>query len=96
MNKHTGISLDQFFEEQDLEDQTINFWNIQLFLFEMDSRSISIAALIVMDSPLYVRNKYTDKILKIVYSIMADNDITDEEIQCVATHIALQIAGIEE
>jgi hypothetical protein len=96
MNKHTGISLDQFMEEQDLEDQTINFWNIQLFLFEMDSRSISIAALIVMDSPLYVRNKYTDKILNIVYSIMADKDIPEEDTQCVATHIALQIAMIEE
>jgi len=96
MNRHTGISLDQFMMEQDLEDQTINFWNIQLFLFNLDYESLAIIFLLISRSPLYVENKYTAKMIRLSYGVMASADIEEKDIECLATHIALQMAAINE
>lgn len=75
-----------------LRQQTEMFWLLQLQLLEMNSKRLFAIWIILINSNLYRGNKHT---YKFVNKAM-DEKLTEEDRQCLATHLALQLAGIEE
>lgn len=76
--------------QTELERQTETFWTIQLTLLELNSGSLGIILISLLASDVYRRNKYTKK--------MEDLDMfsmSEEDRQCLATHLALQLCGID-
>lgn len=84
-------ALEWIKEQNDLRHQTISFWNLQLNLLAMDSLNVGIIFNALLSSSIYKRNKYTKKLEELdVFSL------TEKQHQCLCTHIALQLCGIEE
>jgi hypothetical protein len=83
-------------EKQDddtLRQQTEIFWLLQLQLLEMSRWHLRLTFWSIQHLPTYKKNKITHKL-----SSKVDHtwNYDEETRQCLATHIALQLAGVEE
>jgi hypothetical protein len=76
--------------QTELERQTETFWTIQLSLLEMSSYTLILLFNRYQHDGMYVKNKYTKKLQQLkIFSI------SEEDRQCLATHLALQLCGID-
>jgi hypothetical protein len=73
-----------------LERQTETFWIVQLTLLELNSGSLGLILTSLLASDMYRRNKYTKKMEDLEMFSMSEEDR-----QCLATHLALQLCGID-
>ena len=73
-----------------LERQTQTFWTIQLTLLELDGPNLALIHAAMMSSCMYKRNKYTEKLQSLKMFSMSEKNR-----QCLATHLALQLCGID-
>jgi hypothetical protein len=78
-------------ESNELEQQTRMFWTVQLTLLELDGPSLALMLASLLSSDTYRRNKYTEKLQSLEMF-----DMSEKDRQCLATHLALQLCGIEE
>ena len=76
--------------QTELESKTQTFWLIQWNLLEMDGPSLALILAAMLSSKVYKRNKYTEKVQSFEMFSMSEKDR-----QCLATHLALQLCGIE-
>ena len=87
-------------EQDDLLQQTLMFWDLQLQFFQINIYGLFRIMSVLKRSKLYVENKYSKKMEKILTKMLKERlrsiDASEENRQCVATHLALQLAGIEE
>jgi hypothetical protein len=76
-----------------LRQQTETFWLLQLQLLEMSRWHLRLTFWSIQHLPTYKKNKITHKL-----SSKVDHtwNYDEETRQCLATHIALQLAGVEE
>jgi hypothetical protein len=74
----------------ELEQQTRMFWIVQLTLLELDGASLAVMLASLLSSNTYKRNKYTEKLQSLEMFTMSEKDR-----QCLATHLALQLCGID-
>ncbi len=71
---------------------TIEFWNLQLYLMESRDIALKMTAVgMIRYSSKYKTNKFTPKAIKLMTK---KNKLTEDEHNCLSTHIALQIVGI--
>jgi hypothetical protein len=84
-------------EEDALRQQTEMFWLLQLQFMSMNRTSESSFNTLwgLYFSPLYKPNKHTRKIKKIMFDSVR-RQWTEDEFNCLCTHFALQLAGVEE
>lgn len=76
-----------------MKERTEMFWYLQLQFLNMTNVDLHNLFWAVRGSVIYKKNKYTEKLSNIVQLTYSyDNDTRD----CLATHLALQLAGIEE
>lgn len=74
-------------------EQICYFWHLQLQFFEMDELSLTDLFTGIKHSDIYKRNKFTKKFEKMMdYSYSMSQD----DMECLATHLALQLSGVEE
>lgn len=78
-----------------IDEQTIMFWTLQLQFMEMSPFLMYLAFKQLELSGLYVKNKYTKRTLKLLPKVL-NNTLGKNQKQCLATHLALQLSGIEE
>ena len=87
-------------EQENLLQQTLMFWDLQLQFFQINIYGLFRIMSVLKRSKLYVENKYSKKMEKILTKMLKERlrsiDASEENRQCVATHLALQLAGIEE
>ena len=87
-------------EQDDLLQQTLMFWDLQLQFFQVNIYGLFRIMSVLKRSKLYVENKYSKKMERILTKMLKERlkstEISEEDKQCVATHLALQLAGIEE
>jgi hypothetical protein len=86
-----GRAIDNL-EDQPLRQQTEMFWILQIQFMEMPHLKLRRMIMSYIDSHMYVENERTKKIKNTL-------DVwfrgwTQEEHNCVATHLALQMAGV--
>lgn len=97
----------EFFSDEELTridtsyDQTVMFWYLQLQFMEMEFNDLLSVYVSIKCSPTYVVNKHTSKINDIMddyaRSLYSSAKVSfDDKIPCLATHLALQLSGIEE
>ena len=80
-----------------LRNQTLLFWNLQLQLFQLDLFSLVNMFYNIRTSAIYIANKHTELLdSKYIYNTVNYSSLTEDDIQCLATHIALQFGGIYE
>lgn len=78
-----------------IDDQTIMFWNLQLQFMEMDRFRLGCMVMYYMGSGVYQSNEYTNKISKLSDKARwLDHSFTQDEHECLATHLALQLSGL--
>lgn len=101
LTKKLAKSLKEAIAIQEAEDalrqQTEMFWLLQLQFMSMDRASESFFNIMwgLYVSPLYEPNKHTRKIKKIMFDSVR-RQWTEDEFNCLCTHFALQLAGVEE
>lgn len=80
-----------------MNDRVCNFWNLQLQLFQFSKYEIVQMYYLLRGSDIYVKNKFTVKNdLKYLVNSISFSEINEEDMYCLATHIALQLSGLEE
>lgn len=80
-----------------LHNETLLFWNLQLQLFQLDSYSLINMFYNVRSSDIYISNKHTKSLdSKYLYNTVNYSSLTEDDMKCLATHIALQFGGIYE
>jgi len=80
-----------------IDEQTLQFWHLQLQFMELDSDFLILGTTSVMKSKAYVKNKKTKKVLKILADAANWGKLPDRNQKaCLATHLALQLAGLGE
>lgn len=79
-----------------LKQQTEMFWYLQLQFLSMSRFSIGAIALYYFGSGMYKPNIKTQKAKRLADAARWDTfHYTKEDHECLATHLALQLAGIE-
>lgn len=79
-----------------IDEQTIMFWNLQLQFMSMDRFYLGCVALYHMSSSTYVRNSYSNKAKRLSnYARWESCKFTENQHNCLATHLALQLSGVE-
>lgn len=76
-----------------LEAQTLQFWHLQLQFLEIPVGHIAALFAIQLSSPYYRRNKHTKRLES---KFFTNHKPTTKDVECLATHLAMQLAGIEE
>ena len=79
-------------EERELREQTEQFWHLQLQFLEVTSLFLSLHFRQLAQLEIYVPNKHTEKIR--TYTSGLGMCMSEEQRQCVATHLALQLSGL--
>lgn len=101
---HPSIAM-QIEQEDNIrkyKQQTEMFWLLQLQFMQMDIDDLLSTYIAVKSLAMYVPNSKTEKINEILNNYArivhsgASRTVFDEEIPCIATHLALQLAGVEE
>lgn len=82
---------------EDNKIQTINFFNLQLNLFQFSSQEIRQLYYIIRTSNIYEPNEHTKKLddLLLFNSPSLPNWLNEKDIECIATHLAMQLSGLE-
>lgn len=80
-------------EINDLQEQTIMFWNLQLQFMEMSSFTLSHIIAQLEYNELYCKNKFSKSIKKIRSKII-NGRLSEKDHNCLATHLALQLSGL--
>ncbi len=75
------------------EEQLCNFWYIQLQLFQLSTSEIVNLFYLVYGSNLYIKNEYSKKFIN-KYLYQFPSLITEDDKECLATHIAMQLTGL--
>lgn len=87
-------------EYNTLRQQTETFWLLQLQMLEKSTFMLQMELLHLFHSRTYVKNKHTKKFGECVFNFFhfhkLPQDYTENERQCLATHLALQSSGVEE
>lgn len=82
------------------KELTTNFWNVQLQLLEMYPGSLLNLLSSMVESGVYKRTSKSKKFGKITKTGFVPSRthflMGEEDRQCLATHLALQLAGVEE
>jgi|688.fasta_scaffold2130521_2 hypothetical protein len=79
------------------KEQTCIFWHLQLQLFQLTSHKLLQVYYSIRFSDIYIPNKYTSKFdEKYVVRSVDYREIQQKDFECLATHLALQMAGINE
>jgi hypothetical protein len=80
-----------------LKQQTEMFWLLQLQFLSLkkDSEAAYNTLYGIYFSPIYKKNKHTRKVKRLMFSRGIYN-WTDADFECLCTHFALQLAGVEE
>jgi hypothetical protein len=76
-----------------LDEQTCHFWHLQLQFFDMDELSLFDLFTGIKHSSIYKKNKFTEKFEKM---LDVSYQMSEKDIECLSTHLALQLSGIEE
>lgn len=82
-----------------LQQQTETFWLLQFQFLSMDKDSECAFNMLygIRYSDLYKKNRYTHRIDKTLHTLRWKMDTwTEEQFECLCTHFALQLAGVEE
>lgn len=101
MAKNLTKSLKEAIAIQEAEDalrqQTEMFWLLQLQFMSMDRHTEYVYNMMwgLYFSPIYRPNKHTRKIKRIMFESRSYL-WTEDEFNCLCTHFALQLAGVEE
>jgi hypothetical protein len=77
------------------EEQVCNFWHTQLQLFQLSTREVLSMFYVIYGTDMYVKTEYSKKLMY-KYLYQSPTLLTEEDKECLATHIALQLAGIDE
>lgn len=80
--------------EEALRQQTEMFWLLQLQFLSNYPMWVMPIFRGLFHSDSYVKTKFSNKIHKIL--IQDDLDLSHEQFECLCTHFALQLAGVEE
>lgn len=75
------------------DEQTIMFWNLQLQFMARSSDSLLDVYEGLRFGGMYKNNKYTQKMEQLRHRY--GHLFTEEEHNCLATHLALQLSGLE-
>lgn len=86
--------LAQLEDEQLLKQQTEMFWYLQLQFLDMGRHNARCIFWDLKFGNNYVKNKHTKKMLTCLGRL--SSSWTQEEFECLCTHFALQLAGVEE
>lgn len=84
-----------YIEQMNLNDQTIQFWNLQFQFLELNSWDLFSMYISIRNNTVYRPTKLTQKLDRLSVD-WRDKPIKEKERQCLATHLALQLAGVEE
>lgn len=81
----------------DLNNQTCHFWHLQLQLLQLSTHKLLHIYYSVRFSNIYVPNEHTNKFdEKYTFRSVDYAEISQKDFECLATHLALQMAGINE
>jgi len=80
-----------------MKEETILFWNNHFQMLELDIITLAELANNLMYSPstFYIENDFTGKIKSLVSSVLKGGSWTEKDRTCLATHLALQMSGVE-
>ena len=76
-----------------MNEQEYMFYTLQQQFMQMNVVTLTIIYYNMNDNNLYVKNKYTPKIEKIISKRLLDT--SHKDLKCLATHLALQMSGID-
>lgn len=80
-----------------INNETINFWNLQLQLFQLNSYSLVNMFYGLRFSDIYIPNKYTKGLdSRYIHNTVNHSSLAEDDMRCLATHLALQFGGIYE
>lgn len=100
VDKKVARELDKLIAEQEAEEalrqQTEMFWLLQMQFLSMDRFTLGCLMLYYSGSSLYKRNKHSIKAKRLADNARWELPYTEEDHECLATHLALQLAGVEE
>lgn len=90
--KHIRIAneIQSELEQQELYEQTLMFWNLQLQFMSMDQHDLRVIMDFYMETKIYVRNNYSKRVRRLLNTLVW----TEDDHNCVATHLALQLSGL--
>lgn len=80
-----------------VDDQSVHFWHLQLQFMAMEKLSEAAYNTLygIYFSPIYKPNNFTRKIRNLMF-LKGHSFWNDEDFNCLCTHFALQLSGIEE
>jgi response regulator RpfG family c-di-GMP phosphodiesterase len=97
LGKSLQEALAQLEAEQLLKQQTETFWLLQMQFMELTSFVLASLMQDLLDSGSYRANRHTNRAKKILDKVYRRGwDVTTGDTYCLATHLALQLAGVEE
>jgi hypothetical protein len=100
LGKSLQEALVQLEAEKLLKQQTETFWLLQLQMLERSVFMLQMELITLAQSGLYKKNSHTKKFGKFVFNYFhfhkLPQDYTEDDHNCLATHLALQLAGVEE
>ena len=85
--------LENITQSKTIDEQTIMFWNLQLQFMARSSDSLLDVYEGLRFGGMYKNNKYTQKMEQLRHRY--GQLFTEEEHNCLATHLALQLSGVE-
>lgn len=83
-------------QEIDLEFKSIHFWHLQLQFLASFPKSVALSYASYIASDMYKANSFTSNVINITAKISAGYEVPHKDFECLCTHFALQLAGIEE
>lgn len=82
-------------KDEDVKNKTIHFWNLQLQFMVLDRFSLGCIALYYIGNGAYKLNEYTRKMKALSDKARwSELKFTQDEHDCLATHLALQLSGL--
>lgn len=93
MNQEMGWGVEPY---SAVDDQTVMFWHLQLQFMQMQVYHLGCTWNSVTTLPTYCRNEHTTKACVIALKALTKGYLTDKDRECLATHISIQLSGIEE
>lgn len=79
-----------------IDDQTIHFWHLQLQFMELHCSVLGRMFLNGRANGITKDNRYSNKVIKLANRAVYEGTLNEEERQCLATHLALQLSGMGE
>lgn len=84
--------LDEAHAEQDLKEKTELFWYLQMQFLDTQEFVISQIMRRMLSSNQYIEHYYYTSIIK---RLLNRENPTQEEFECICTHLALQLSGAD-